>query len=37
MNLGGDAVTKPATSFGAQFIKPDFLARDQSLEIDLRR
>ncbi len=33
--LGGDAVTKPGYSVGGQFVKPDFLARDQSLEIDL--
>jgi translocation and assembly module TamA len=33
--LGGNAVTKPGYSVGAQFLKPDFLARDQSLEIDL--
>jgi len=33
--LGGDAVTKPGYSIGGQFVKPDFLARDQSLEIDL--
>jgi translocation and assembly module TamA len=33
--LGGDAVTKPGYQFGAQFLKPDFLARDQSLEFDL--
>jgi translocation and assembly module TamA len=33
--LGGDAVTKPGYQIGAQFIKPDFLARDQSLEADL--
>jgi translocation and assembly module TamA len=35
MQLGGNALTKPGYQFGAQFIKPDFLARDQSLEIDL--
>lgn len=35
MQLGGDAVTKPGYQFGAQFIKPDFLRRDQALEIDL--
>ncbi len=34
-NLGGDAVTKPGYNAGIQFIKPDFLARNQSLEIDL--
>ncbi len=33
--LGGDAVTKPGYNVGAQFIKPDFLVRDQSLEADL--
>jgi translocation and assembly module TamA len=33
--LGGDAVTKPGYSVGAQFIKPDFLMRDQALELDL--
>lgn len=33
--LGGDAVTKPGYNAGIQFIKPDFLARDQSLEMDL--
>ncbi|HVC60532.1 MAG TPA: BamA/TamA family outer membrane protein [Acetobacteraceae bacterium] len=35
MQLGGNAETKPGYRFGAQFIKPDFLARDQALEIDL--
>ena len=34
-NLGGSAVTKPGYDAGAQFIKPDFMARDQSLEVDL--
>ena len=34
-NLGGNAVTKPGYNAGIQFIKPDFLARNQSLEIDL--
>ncbi|HLY89651.1 MAG TPA: BamA/TamA family outer membrane protein [Acetobacteraceae bacterium] len=33
--LGGNAVTKPGYNAGIQFIKPDFLARNQSLEIDL--
>jgi len=33
--LGGDAVTKPGYSAGAQFLKPDFLKRDQTLEMDL--
>ncbi|HTW69970.1 MAG TPA: BamA/TamA family outer membrane protein [Acetobacteraceae bacterium] len=35
-NLGGNSVVAPGYDFGAQFIKPDFLARDQSLEIDLQ-
>jgi translocation and assembly module TamA len=35
IQLGGDAERKPGYNFGAQFIKPDFLARDQSLELDL--
>ena len=35
VQLGGNAVKKPGYNFGIQFIKPDFLARDQSLEIDL--
>ena len=35
MNLGGSAVPKPGYNFGIQFIKPDFLPRDQSLQIDL--
>jgi translocation and assembly module TamA len=33
--LGGSAVEKPGYNLGIQFIKPDFLARDQSLEVDL--
>ena len=33
--LGGNALTKPGYNFGIQFIKPDFLARNQSLEADL--
>jgi len=33
--LGGNAVTKPGYNAGIQFIKPDFLARNQSLEINL--
>lgn len=36
VNLGGDAVTKPGYNLGAQFIKPDFLTRNQSLQIDLQ-
>jgi translocation and assembly module TamA len=35
VQLGGDATTKPGGQIGAQFIKPDFLERDQSLEINL--
>lgn len=35
IQTGGNAVTKPGYQVGAQFIKPDFLARDQALEIDL--
>jgi translocation and assembly module TamA len=34
-NEGGSAQTKPGYLFGAQFIKPDFLARDQSLELNV--
>jgi translocation and assembly module TamA len=34
-NQGGNAQTGPGYLFGAQFIKPDFLARDQSLELDV--
>jgi translocation and assembly module TamA len=35
VQLGGNATTKPGFQVGAQFIKPDFLRRDQSLEVDL--
>jgi len=35
VQLGGNAVTKPGYQLGVQFIKPDFLARDQALELDL--
>jgi translocation and assembly module TamA len=35
MQLGGNAVTKPGYAIGGQFLKPDFLARDQTLEISL--
>jgi len=35
-NLGGNSVVAPGYNFGAQFIKPDFLARDQSLDIELQ-
>jgi len=34
-NLGGNATTKPGYQLGAQFIKPDFMARIQDLEFDL--
>jgi translocation and assembly module TamA len=33
--LGGNALTKPGYNVGAQFLKPDFLARDQTLEVDV--
>ncbi len=33
--LGGDAITKPGYNIGAQFLKPDFLMRDQTLEADV--
>jgi translocation and assembly module TamA len=33
--LGGDAVIRPGYTVGAQFLKPDFLRRDQTLELDL--
>jgi translocation and assembly module TamA len=36
IELGGSAVQKPGYNVGAQFIKPDFLTRDQSLQIELR-
>jgi translocation and assembly module TamA len=32
---GGNALVRPGYQAGAQFLKPDFLARDQQLEIDL--
>jgi translocation and assembly module TamA len=32
---GGTAVVRPGYNANAQFIKPDFLARDQSLQVDL--
>lgn len=35
IQLGGNAVTKPGYSAGVQFLKPDFLARNQTLELDL--
>jgi translocation and assembly module TamA len=36
IELGGSAVQKPGYNAGAQFIKPDFLTRNQALEIELR-
>jgi len=35
IQLGGNAVTKPGYQLGAQFLKPDFLVRDQTLELGL--
>ena len=35
LQMGGDATTKPGEQIGAQFIQPDFMRRDQSLEISL--
>jgi len=35
VDLGGTAVTEPGYRFSAQFIKPDFLTRDQQLELDI--
>ena len=32
---GGDAIVRPGYAAGAQFLKPDFLRRDQTLELDL--
>jgi translocation and assembly module TamA len=32
---GGNAIVRPGYQVGAQFLKPDFLARDQQLELDL--
>jgi translocation and assembly module TamA len=32
---GGDAIVRPGYQVGAQFLKPDFLQRDQQLELDL--
>jgi translocation and assembly module TamA len=32
---GGDAIVSPGYQVGAQFLKPDFLRRDQQLELDL--
>jgi translocation and assembly module TamA len=33
--LGGDAITRPGYNALAQFLKPDFLRRDQQLEVSL--
>ena len=35
IQLGGNDVQKPGYNVGIQFIKPDFLRRNQALEIDL--
>jgi translocation and assembly module TamA len=35
IQLGGNDVQKPGYNLGIQFIKPDFLRRDQALEVDL--
>lgn len=35
VQLGGNAVQKPGYNLGIQFIKPDFLQRDQSLVVSL--
>ena len=35
VNLGGSAQRKPGYNAAAQFIKPDFWARDQTLQVDL--
>ena len=35
IQLGGNDVVKPGYNLGVQFLKPDFLMRDQTLEIDL--
>jgi translocation and assembly module TamA len=35
IQLGGNAVQKPGYNFNIQFIKPDFLARDQALTVNL--
>ncbi|HBK07725.1 MAG TPA: outer membrane protein assembly factor [Acetobacteraceae bacterium] len=32
---GGNALVRPGYQVGAQFLKPDFLTRDQQLEVDL--
>jgi translocation and assembly module TamA len=35
VQLGGSAVQKPGYNANIQFLKPDFLARDQTLEVDI--
>jgi translocation and assembly module TamA len=35
VQLGGNATTKPGSQLGAEFIKPDFMRRDQTLDINL--
>ncbi len=35
IQLGGNAVQKPGYNFHIQFIKPDFLVRDQALQVSL--
>ena len=35
VQLGGSATDKPGAQLGAQFIKPDFLRHDQSLEVSV--
>jgi len=35
IQLGGSAVQKPGYNLNIQFIKPDFLVRDETLELDL--
>jgi len=35
VQLGGNAQHKPGYNYGIQLIKPDFLARDQSLQVSL--
>ncbi|HME20093.1 MAG TPA: autotransporter assembly complex family protein [Acetobacteraceae bacterium] len=35
IQLGGSAVQKPGYNLNIQFVKPDFLVRDETLELDL--
>jgi translocation and assembly module TamA len=35
VSLGGDATTSPGAQIGVQFIKPDFLMRDLSLDVSV--